>query len=189
MEPVVRNSPQYRVMEAREKVALEKINLASKERFPKLTLGYVHAYEEGTHFNGLSAGLTLPVFSRGSSLDAVTAEGMAEMLGNEMKLREMVASANADCRRAHMLERQLAMLGPAVENTNNIRLLKMALEGGEITLLEYLQETSYFVDAAREYNAARLEYALTLASLARWSYQEQGLGVTASGGYGYGVKL
>lgn len=189
MEPVVRNSPQYRVMEAREKVALEKINLASKERFPKLTLGYVHAYEEGTHFNGLSAGLTLPVFSRGSSLDAVTAEGMAEMLGNEMKLREMVASANADCRRAHMLERQLAMLGPAVENTNNIRLLKMALEGGEITLLEYLQETSYFVDAAREYNAARLEYALTLASLARWSYQEQGLGVTASGGYGDGVKL
>ena len=65
----------------------------------------------------------------------------------------------------------------------------MALEGGEITLLEYLQETSYFVDAAREYNAARLEYALTLASLARWSYQEQGLGVTASGGYGDGVKL
>lgn len=172
MEPVVRNSPQYRAMQAMENVALEKMNLASKERFPKLTLGYVHAYEEGAHFNGLSAGLTLPVFSRKSSLNATAAEGIAEKLENEVKLREMVASANADCRRAHMLERQLAMFGPAVENTNNARLLKMALEGGEITLLEYLEETSYFVEAAREYNAARLEYAQILASLARWSYQQ-----------------
>lgn len=88
---------------------------------------------------------------------------------NTVKMNEMIASANADCARAHMLQRQLAMLGPAVENTNNFRLLKMALDGGEISLLEYLQETSYFVDAAREYNAARLEYALVLASLARWS--------------------
>lgn len=172
MEKVVRDSPQFKVLAAQEKVAAEKSGLASKERFPKLTLGYVHAYEDGNHFNGLSAGLTLPVFSRKSSRLAAEAEEYALKSGNMMKTQEMIATANADCARAHTLQRQLAMLGPAVENTNNIRLLKMALEGGEISLLEYLQETSYFVDAAREYNAARLEYALILASLARWSYEK-----------------
>ena len=172
MEKVVRDSPQFKVLAAQEKVAAEKSGLASKERFPKLTLGYVHAYEDGTHFNGLSAGLTLPVFSRKSSRLAAEAEEYAVKTGNMMKTQEMIATANADCARAHTLQRQLAMLGPAVENTNNIRLLKMALQGGEISLLEYLQETSYFVDAAREYNAARLEYALILASLARWSYEK-----------------
>lgn len=172
MEKVVRDSPQFKVLAAQEKVAAEKSGLASKERFPKLTLGYVHAYEDGNHFNGLSAGLTLPVFSRKSSKLAAEAEEYAVKSGNMMKTQEMIATANADCARAHTLQRQLAMLGPAVENTNNIRLLKMALEGGEISLLEYLQETSYFVDAAREYNAARLEYALILASLARWSYEK-----------------
>lgn len=172
MEKVVRDSPQFKVLAAQEKVAAEKSGLASKERFPKLTLGYVHAYEGGNHFNGLSAGLTLPVFSRKSSKLAAEAEEYAVKSGNMMKTQEMIATANADCARAHTLQRQLAMLGPAVENTNNIRLLKMALEGGEISLLEYLQETSYFVDAAREYNAARLEYALILASLARWSYEK-----------------
>ena len=144
MEPVVRKSARFRLLEAREKVASEKINLASKERFPKLSLGYV-------------------------SKVAAMAEETAMKMENTVKMNEMIASANADCARAHMLQRQLAMLGPAVENTNNFRLLKMALEGGEISLLEYLQETSSFVDAAREYNAARLEYALVLASLARWS--------------------
>ncbi len=172
MEKVVRNSPQFKVLAAQEKVAAEKSGLASKERFPKLTLGYVHAYEDGNHFNGLSAGLTLPVFSRKSSKLAAEAEEYAVKSGNMMKTQEMIATANADCARAHTLQRQLAMLGPAVENTNNTRLLKIALEGGEISLLEYLQETSYFVDAAREYNAARLEYALILASLARWSYEK-----------------
>lgn len=172
MEKVVRDSPQFKVLAAQEKVAAEKSGLASKERFPKLTLGYVHAYEDGNHFNGLSAGLTLPVFSRKSSKLAAEAEEYAVKSGNMMKTQEMIATANADCARAHTLQRQLAMLGPAVENTNNTRLLKMALEGGEISLLEYLQETSYFVDAAREYNAARLEYALILASLARWSYEK-----------------
>lgn len=172
MEKVVRDSPQFKVLAAQERVAAEKSGLASKERFPKLTLGYVHAYEDGNHFNGLSAGLTLPVFSRKSSRLAAEAEEYAVKTGNMMKTQEMIAMANADCARAHTLQRQLAMLGPAVENTNNTRLLKMALEGGEISLLEYLQETSYFVDAAREYNAARLEYALILASLARWSYEK-----------------
>ena len=172
MEKVVRDSPQFKVLAAQEKVAAEKSGLASKERFPKLTLGYVHAYEDGNHFNGLSAGLTLPVFSRKSSKLAAEAEEYAVKSGNMMKTQEMIATANADCARVHTLQRQLAMLGPAVENTNNTRLLKMALEGGEISLLEYLQETSYFVDAAREYNAARLEYALILASLARWSYEK-----------------
>lgn len=169
MEPVVRKSARFRLLEGREKVAAEKINLASKERFPKLSLGYVHAFEDGNHFNGLSASMSLPVFSRKSSKVAAMAEETAMKMENTVKMNEMIASANADCARAHMLQRQLAMLGPAVENTNNFRLLKMALEGGEISLLEYLQETSYFVDAAREYNAARLEYALVLASLARWS--------------------
>jgi hypothetical protein len=60
------------------------------------------------------------------------------------------------------------MLGPAVENTNSIRLLKVALNGGEISLLEYLQEVSYFTEATHEYNVARQDYASTLASLSRY---------------------
>lgn len=178
MAPVVMESPQYKALEAEIAVSRAKYGLASKERFPKLSLGYVHAYEEGTHFNGFSAGLTLPVFSRQSTKAAAAAEEMALKTDNEIKKNEMIAGANADCAKAHILERRLSMIGPAVENTNNVRLLKMALEGGEISLLEYLQETSYFVEAAQEYNSARLEYALTLASLARWAHDKQCWGLT-----------
>ena len=45
----------------------------------------------------------------------------------------------------------------------------MALDGGELSLLEYLQESNYFIEAIREYNAASYGYACALASLDRYS--------------------
>lgn len=170
MSAIVKTSPQFRVLEAEAVVASAKYNLASKSRFPQLTLGYVHGWEDGYHLNGISAGLTLPVYSRNSAKTAAAAEEMAINLDNELKKNEMIAEANADYAKASILKRRLAKLGPAIENTNNTRLLKLALDGGEISLLEYLQEINYFVEAAREYNTAKMDYVLTLASLARWTH-------------------
>lgn len=169
MSTVVIRSPQYRALDAEACVASAKYNLASKARFPQLTVGYVHGWEDGFHLNGVSAGLTLPVYSRNSVKSAAAAEELALNLDNEVKKNEMIAEANADYAKVGILKRRLAALGPAIENTNNARLLKLALDGGEISLLEYLQEINYFVEAAREYNAAKMDYILTLASLARWT--------------------
>lgn len=168
VDAVVKSSAQYKAMEEQVKVADAKVGFASKSRFPQLSLGYSHAYEDGNHFNGISAGLTLPLFSRSSEKSAAMAERLSAGESTRRGLAEMVASVKGDMARGAVLRKQLKMLAPAVENTNNFRLLKLALEGGEISLLDYLQEVSYFVEAAREYNAARLDYALVGASLARY---------------------
>ena len=168
VENAVRQSAQYKSLEAQSTVASAKVDLASKSRFPRLTLGYVHAYEDGNHFNGLSAGMTLPVFSRGSEKASSVAEQLSIDETNRRQLAEMVAGVEADIAKQKALAEQLSMLAPAVDSTNNFRLLKLALEGGEISLLDYLQEVSYFVEAAREYNAARLAHALTSSSIARY---------------------
>jgi outer membrane protein TolC len=171
LQQVVTQSPQYAVMSERVKVADEMLNLASKSRFPKFTIGYSHAYEDGIHFNGVSAGMTLPVYSRNAEKAAAENALLATKSENDAKLIEMVAQVQADYAHALRLGGQLRMLGPAVDNTNSIRLLKVALNGGEISLLEYLQEISYFTAATREYNAAREDYAQTLASLSRYLAQ------------------
>lgn len=165
---LIKASAAVKEMEWQKRTAAEKVNLASKSRFPGFSLGYTHAYEDATHFNGFSASMTLPVYSRKSevmesrlALDAVTLEG-------EQLEADLLAEATTAMEKASALRRQIGMLAPAVENTNNMRLLKMALEGGEINLLEYLQETGYFTDASREYNVARMEYALAVASLMRY---------------------
>lgn len=168
LDDAIRGSVQYKSLEAQSDVARAKVNLASKSRFPRFTLGYVHAYEDGNHFNGLSAGMTLPVFSRSAEKASSVAEQLAIDETKRRQLAEMIAGAEADRAMLKALTEQLAMLAPAINNTNNFRLLKLALEGGEISLLDYLQEVSYFVEAAREYNAARLAHALACASIARY---------------------
>lgn len=162
------HSPQYLMMQSKLNVAREKVDYASKSRFPQISLGYKHTYEDGMHFNSLLAGMTLPVWSRKQEQLAAEGEMFATQADNNQAMTELVASVKADFRKAAALKRQVDALGPIVEQTNNVRLLQMALDGGEISLLDYLQEIGYFAEAIEEYNAARLDYTLTVASLARY---------------------
>lgn len=97
---------------------------------------------------------------------------MADLLALEAEtstaFAELIASVKSDLLKASALKQRLDMLGPAIVCADNLRLLRMALKGGEITLLNYLQEISYFSQATLEYNSVKLEYALTMASLLRY---------------------
>ena len=162
-------SPQIGVLDASSAVADLKLRLAGKERFPGLTLGYVHAFEEGSHFNGFSASLSLPVFSRNAVKATAHAELFSQTAENIAARASMEASLDSDYAKAQSLKRKLDRLGPVIDTTDNLRLLRVALDGGELSLLEYLQESNYFIEAIREYNAASYGYACALASLDRYS--------------------
>ena len=144
--------------------------IASKERIPSLSLGYVHAYEDGNHFNGFSAGLTLPVYSRKSGVQAAAYSTLAKYNENDTKQRDRISALGVDYHKAIALKHQLDLLGPVIETTDNQRLLKLALDGGEISLLDYIQETNYFLVAHQDYLTASRDYALALSSLNRYSH-------------------
>lgn len=166
---MVESSPQARLLDASLSAAEQRIRLASTERVPGLTLGYSHAFEDGKHFNGLTAGLSLPLFSRKASKAAARAGMMATMADNVATLTSMKSALEADYNRAAALKRQIDRLGPVIDTTDNLRLLRLALDGGEILLLDYLQETNYFIEATEDYLSASYEYAVALASLYRYS--------------------
>lgn len=162
------NSPQYLLAESRLSVARQKVDYAAKARFPQLSLGYKHTYEDGMHFNDLLVGMTLPLWSRRQEKLSAQGELFALQAENTQAVTDLMAEVKNNFVKAAALKRQLDALGPIIEQTNNVRLVQMALDGGEISLLEYLQEIGYFSDAIREYNAIRLDYTLTVASLARY---------------------
>lgn len=162
------HSPQFLMMESKLNAARAKVDFASKSRFPQFSLGYKHTYEDGMHFNDLLVGMTLPIWSRKQKKLSAQGEMFALQSENNQAIAEMVAGIKSDIIKAAALKHQLDALGPIVEQTDNVRLLRMALDGGEISLLDYLQEIGYFSEAIREYNAARLDYTLTVASLARY---------------------
>lgn len=167
IEDKIRQSAIYRALQSKIDLAGEKVNYASKNRFPQLTLGYAHEYEDFVHFNALVVGATLPVWSRKNDRLAATGEMLALQTDADQQFRELKSAVMADYAKAQTIKLQLDALGPAIESTDNIRLLNMALDGGELSLLNYLQEVTYFAEAAKEYNDAARAYAETLASLSR----------------------
>ena len=58
---------------------------------------------------------------------------------------------------------------PTLEDTNNIELLKKALDGGQINLITYIQEVNFFLEAQQNFIDIEYRYHQTLASLNKYT--------------------
>lgn len=136
---------------------------------PGFSIGYVHAFEENTHFNGLSVGIELPFFSRNKSsqaarmlTDALLLEGKQSLIANQLDV-------TADYDNAVRRRGQLDGLRKVTLDNNYPELLLMAYKGGQINVLTYIQETTYFLQARKDYLTAEYEYYSTLTRLNRYN--------------------
>lgn len=161
----IENSPAIRALEARIDVDRRNAELAKASRLPGFSLGYNHAYEEGFHFNGFSVGLTLPVYSRKDAVSAANSAALATGFERISLRKQTEADVISNYSHANSTREQMNQLGPVVEGTNNLALLRKALDGGQLSLLAYLQEVNYFLEARRSYLAYAKEYALLTLSL------------------------
>lgn len=150
-------------------MSVEAARLAGKaERaagLPGFNIGYAHAFEEGNHFDGVSLGVSIPLFSgRGSKkrADAATAAARLDKEAVDGRLETEVRTAYESAAAAY---RKIAPMREAVENSDNAALLKKALAGGQINLITYIQETNYFLEARAELLDLEYRYAKALATL------------------------
>ena len=143
----VETSPEVRYYAAMVEAEEANLAVAKMQRLPGFSLGYVHAFEEGTHFNGLSVGVSLPIYSRKHAVASAAQLGMAARFDLVARRVELETRIAADYASASALKRQIDRFFPLVEGVNNLILLRKALDGGELSLLDYLQETNYFLRA------------------------------------------
>ena len=152
---------------AKAEVQLSEINvlLARGERMPGFTVGYRHAYEDKSHFNGLSIAMDIPLWKASKNMAAAYSRNLSAAFAKEAKLTEYKARLNFLLSTLHSLNNRIKQLWPVIENTNNQRLIKKAFEGGQISLVEYLQESEYFLNAGLLLVSLRCEKAKTLLNL------------------------
>ncbi|MCM1452550.1 MAG: TolC family protein [Clostridium sp.] len=150
-----------------------KAKEATQSRLPKFTVGLQHVNELGDNFNGFTLGMTLPFFQNRKARSTAI-------------MRQEQAMANAH---AQLTQRQDEITGKfksmeawrqRVDNYNKVfgdnaylTLLKKALDGGEISIIEYLNETNYYHETTRTYLEAEYNYNASLAWLNRYSLLSQ----------------
>lgn len=158
---------------------------ARRSGLPSFSLGYAHAYEDATHFNGLTIGIGLPSYGLSRERRADAAETLAT------RLRAISEGAEENARRRSLeariesLKAALADLEPAVNgvtaadlNAGNTstpdgavtgavqqQLLQKALKGGQISVLDYINESNYLISAIMDCIDLRAEILQSIALL------------------------
>lgn len=162
------NSPERALAIHETELQKASAKLASASLWPGIKIGYMHEFEENTHFNGFSIGLSLPSWNVKATRRASEARALEASFAAEALRTEAMQQLRSEYIRARSFKEQIAAFAPAVEGVNNIALLRRALDGGELSLLEYLQESAYFIQAMREFIRLNHDYALSLAILSRY---------------------
>lgn len=168
VEMIKQNDPMLGYNSFMTKSQASTAKVAKLKNLPGFSLGYLHVNELGTHFNGFKIGLSLPLFSNRNKVAA--SKALLRSLENEETSVEVakLSAMYSDRAKVLTLHKEMNEYRPMFEDSNNIALLKKALDGGEISLLTYLQEVNYFLKAQREYMDVVYQYHYSLARLNRY---------------------
>lgn len=145
------------------------VTMAKMGWFPKFAIGYKYANELGDKFNGLTLGMSLPLFSNKNKVNVAKTELIAAEY-NQMNIStDKSAKLHADYSQAVNLKSQIHAYNNVLSDSSNKEMLKKALDGGQITLLNYLLELRYFLEAQQTLLDLEFEYNSTLANLNRYN--------------------
>lgn len=161
----VKNNPSVKAAMQNAEAARLASRTAAAERLPGFSLGYRHAYEENTHFNGFSVGISLPVFTNKAASKAADIRAIALSFEASETATAQKARINATYTDAARRGQSLREMSKVVLENNYPDLLLMAYNGGQINVITYLQELSFFESAQSEYLAAEYAYITDLTTL------------------------
>lgn len=165
---VEENDPAVKYSSLMMQSQAQRVKAERLMQLPGFTLGYHHSWEDGDVFNGLIVGVTLPVFSTRNKVRA------AKALRRSLEYDEMTvaiqkrATLKSNREKALALYRQMTSYESVLKNDNSTDLLKKSLEGGQISLLDYLSEMDYYLQAERDYLDVQYRYHQTLADLNKY---------------------
>ncbi len=163
------NNPMNNYSSLMSQSQAQMVQAEKLSRLPGFTLGYHHSWEDGDVFNGLVVGMTLPFFSTRHKVKAAKAMQQSLAYQEESVASQLHATMMGNRNKALSLHRQLDSYGKALGNDDNARLLKMALDGGQISILDYLGEMAYFLEARQDYLDLQYRYNQALAELNKYT--------------------
>lgn len=133
---------------------------------PGFSVGYVMEKEGPVYYNGFSVGLRLPEYGAKPRAKALDLQAGALKAQAETAAADRRARLTADYSSAEKAARLIAEYEKAFGH-NYEKLLQRALDGGQMTYIDYFNELNYYLTARIDYINARLNYHKLLNRLAQ----------------------
>lgn len=163
-----RQSPEIALSDRAIETARLEGEAARMGRLPSLSLGYKHSIEDGHSFNGVTAGISVPVFSGRKARQAAQARQTAAEYDRAQTANDIETQVSALYDQTLRQQDLLKHFSPVVLDDEYPELLLMAYHGGETNIITLIQEMNYYLQARQEYLEADYAYRAGLASLNRY---------------------
>lgn len=143
-----------------------EIKVAKAEELPTLTVGFQGEYIKQNNYSGLSLGFSVPIW--GNSRKKIR-KAEAELAANRLTVDDVIYQERAQVAKLYASAQQLQQAANALQKDmqlmNNDQLLRRSLELGQISLLDYLLELSFYYTARTSQLEAERDAQLAVSAL------------------------
>ena len=139
--------PSVGFAESQTEMSRKQLSAARQSALPSFSLGYMSEKTMGEHFQGVTVGLSVPLWSSGRRIKQAKRENEAANAMREDTKEQIRGVLNERYTRARGLMTAAEETKKALAKADNSQLLTKALKAGEISIVEYLVGLSYYYDA------------------------------------------
>ncbi|MCG8700936.1 MAG: TolC family protein, partial [Bacteroidales bacterium] len=159
MHPVLKKMQQQQALSELE------IHLQKQYSFPSFEVGYASEKEREGNYSGVRAGLSIPIWKDKNTIKLAKAQSILINSKQQDIKSRYFNQLEIDFNKAVRLQEVLSEYENTLLNTTDIELINKAFELGEISVIDYIMEISFFYDIYDEYLETEKQYHLTLANL------------------------
>lgn len=145
---------------ARKQVSINKAGL-----IPKLQVGYRRNTESGTPFNGVMVGMSIPLFENRHKVKMAKAQSVALEYQKESAAMQLEAQLRQLYEEAGTIRASMHEYEQVFAAQSDLELLKKALLGGEISMIEYFVEVSSVHQTYLSYLQLQNQYHKAMADM------------------------
>lgn len=162
----MQTSPVVQLAQTQVEASQATIKAAKANALPALTVGFQGEYIKQNNYSGLSVGVTLPLWgNKRRKVKQAEAELLVQQLGVNDVLQQQIAYMQQQYAQAEALLSTAQHLATSLQQLNNDYLLRRSLTLGQMSLLDYLLEISFYYNARTAQLEAERDAQLALSAL------------------------
>ncbi|MCD7900016.1 MAG: TolC family protein [Bacteroides sp.] len=150
----------------KEAAAAHQQTVVNKSQWlPKLELGYRRNTESGDPFNGFVVGFSIPLFENRNKVKMAKAQSLNLNFQKENTTLQVESELSQVYNEAKSLRTSMEEYEKTFQAQSDLKLLKMALTGGQISMIEYFVEVSVVYQSKLNYLQLQNQYQKAMANI------------------------
>ena len=163
-----RTDPHYRaILQDVDVLTLQK-QLTRSSGMPKFKAGYYSENIPGLRMQGIQVGISIPIWENANKVKAAEVQIISAELAADKYRFDQVSSILRLHIRYKSFQKQVGELSRALEFSNDPELLGLAMESGEITMVEYFLESNLYYKVLNDLLNAEKEMYRADAELSKY---------------------